>query len=303
MVMAMSGDTGDTNEGQTMTWSALDQVTIPAIVEVFNDAFSRYEVPVHMTERQLERMIRARSIRLDRSFGLVEDGMLTAFALTGSRVIDGTMVAYNAGTGIRLARQRRGLGRELMRHTMDALGTAGYRRYLLEVLTSNRPAIGLYRNLGFKMLRTLHCYRASAAELAGAGSGTESPEGCAVRSDSVGAAPERHGGLLSYRPSWQNSVDAILSISDECLLFTAENDRGTTAFVVLEPSSGTLMQLGYAEGYETSAAMVVVRAAAGAEADQVKILNIDAEDRRTNGFLTRIGFQPIVSQFEMEYRW
>ncbi len=54
--------------------------------------------------------------------------------------------------------RRRSIGRQLVGTLLDEARAAGVRRTLLEVRRSNRPALSLYRELGFRETGTRHGY-------------------------------------------------------------------------------------------------------------------------------------------------
>lgn len=56
----------------------------------------------------------------------------------------------------------RGLGRALVRKSLEGFALAGHKRALLEVTACNHSAIGLYRSLGFQVVKTM--YRSAPVE-------------------------------------------------------------------------------------------------------------------------------------------
>ena len=72
------------------------------------------------------------------------------------------MVRYGAGYGflgfyIVVPEHRgQGLGRALMLQSLHGFRKAGMQRVSLEVTADNRPAVALYRSLGFRLTRTLY---------------------------------------------------------------------------------------------------------------------------------------------------
>lgn len=60
--------------------------------------------------------------------------------------------------------QRKGIGQALMRKAMRGMGTYRARECYLEVRVSNKPAVNLYRKLGFEIKRTLRGYYADGEE-------------------------------------------------------------------------------------------------------------------------------------------
>ena len=279
---------------------SLDQVPLEELVAAFNDAFTDYAVTVEMTAARLKNLIIARSVRLDLSSGIMAGERLKAFVLTGSRRIEDLPTAYNAATGVRCAYQRQGLGKRLLSHTMALLEAAGYRRYLLEVITTNTAAIGLYTDQGFAERRLLNCYSAlpSEASTDGLAPGT----GAAV----TPLGPEwalRMGPLLSQRPSWQNAATAVNAIARHCRLIFAGTLASPAAMAVLDPRTGSIHQFGFAAGAADAARQVMVRALQLSATDTVHLANVDAGDGRMNAFLQEAGFARPISQLEMEYCW
>lgn len=274
----------------------LDTRPLSDLVDAFNDAFSTYQVPVEMTEEKLRGMIRARSVDLSRSFGFADGGAIVAFLLNGSRVIDGTLTAYDSGTGVRQAYQHRGIGKRLLRHALASLEAVGYGGYVLEVLTENTNAIALYEQHGFRRVRTFHCYSGS-------------PDYPSSDDQAVSVSPitdrwsERIEPMVQYHPSWQNAHEAIDALADECVLIEASGETGCVAYGVLEPKSGNLMQFGFDPSYAGRARAVLAAAARTAEVDEIRHLNVDAEAVAINEFLVDSGFRRIVSQFEMVFSW
>ena len=78
-----------------------------------------------------------------------EDGVVVAFALAW-HVADELHV-LNVAT--RADHRRHGIGRALMAELLSYSRSHGVRRLLLEVRSSNRPAISLYRSTGFYATR------------------------------------------------------------------------------------------------------------------------------------------------------
>jgi hypothetical protein len=64
----------------------LDQVPLEELVAAFNDAFSDYAVTIEMTAEKLSNVILARSVRLDRSQGVMQDDRLGKLKAAGKSV-------------------------------------------------------------------------------------------------------------------------------------------------------------------------------------------------------------------------
>lgn len=58
--------------------------------------------------------------------------------------------------GVDATNRRRGIGKELVRRTLDWAGSNGVHRIQLAVIHANRPAVALYHQSGFEIEGTLH---------------------------------------------------------------------------------------------------------------------------------------------------
>jgi ribosomal-protein-alanine N-acetyltransferase len=112
--------------------TAADLAAVAALERrVFPDAWPRDAFVPHLTD----------------TFLLAEqDGALAGF-LVARRVADEAEILDVA---VAPECRRRGIGRALLRRSLDALGEDGVEVAHLEVRASNREAIGLYRTMGFR---------------------------------------------------------------------------------------------------------------------------------------------------------
>uniref|UniRef100_E5B8X3 [Ribosomal protein bS18]-alanine N-acetyltransferase n=2 Tax=Erwinia amylovora TaxID=552 RepID=E5B8X3_ERWAM len=92
------------------------------------------------------------------NFRLTVDGVLAAFAITQVVLDEATL--FNLA--VDPAFQRRGLGRELLRHLIDELKQRSIMTLWLEVRASNRSAIALYEQLNFNEVSVRRHYYPTA---------------------------------------------------------------------------------------------------------------------------------------------
>lgn len=67
-----------------------------------------------------------------------------------------TVLGAIQNVGVIPSRRGCGLGRALLLKSLDGFRQSGMRRVYLEVTAKNKPAIGLYRSLGFRLTRTMY---------------------------------------------------------------------------------------------------------------------------------------------------
>ncbi len=82
---------------------------------------------------------------------------------TTQNSIKGTTTAHIVNIAIDTPFQRRGLGKNLLRHCLDEMRKQGYQKVQLEVNTANTQAISLYKQSGFRQGDFLINYYRSGA--------------------------------------------------------------------------------------------------------------------------------------------
>jgi len=141
------------------TFQTLENIAIEELLEVFNLSFSDYIVPFYLTKEQLEDKIKSDSIKLEFSVGAFQDNQLIAFILHGYDLVDQLKIAYNAATGVIPTKRGGKLTQKMYQHVLPILQENDIDKLLLEVITTNERAIKTYKNIGFKTIRELNCYK------------------------------------------------------------------------------------------------------------------------------------------------
>jgi ribosomal protein S18 acetylase RimI-like enzyme len=137
----------------------------------------------------------------------------------GGRLVAGTLLTYTERAGyvsnvsVDPAFRRRGFARQLLLRAQAETARRHRRYVVLDVLSTNAPAIALYRSLGYRPLRTVHLW---SREL---GPG-EPPAAPASRPYRPGDLPEL---LAAARAELPDEVDAVLP--------TGPGEFGATSFV------------------------------------------------------------------------
>lgn len=81
-------------------------------------------------------------------FGALEGDTLAGYIAVAVQPAVGEMEVYNIAVAEEF--RRHGIGKRLLRLSLEAAWKLGAERAVLEVRVSNTPAIALYRSLGFK---------------------------------------------------------------------------------------------------------------------------------------------------------
>jgi ribosomal protein S18 acetylase RimI-like enzyme len=191
----------------------LGQIAMERIHQASTEAFRDYPVDVQMTIQELESMFRQNSVFLELSAGLFDGDDLVGFWINGLRVIDGRKVAYDSGTAIIKEYRGRGLSKQLAVLSNRLLIEHGAQEYVLEVLTQNETAYGIYLKNGFSVRRRLLCLHTHSPVYTNNALPAElTLEKCPFDPDVVPQLP-----AMEYEPSWQNATESMANVKDEVL--------------------------------------------------------------------------------------
>lgn len=120
---------------------AASELELPALVELFNAAYSDYLVALQLNEAGLGEHLNAHDIDLAGSY-LVVDEVPVSFALIARRGSAGWLGGMGTGPGYR----RRGLGERALMAGLENAARQRGRAIWLEVIDANKPAIRLYES-------------------------------------------------------------------------------------------------------------------------------------------------------------
>jgi ribosomal protein S18 acetylase RimI-like enzyme len=255
---------------------------VDALVAAFNDTFSDYVVPFHLTAPQLREMCARRGVVLELSPAIFAGDRMAAFTLNALGSWNGVQSAYDSGTGVVPAHRRLGLARQLLEASFPALRERGAEQMILEVLEPNARAAALYRSLGFEVTRKLDCWRYS---------GIAALDGEA-REISIDEVPAEYADVV---PSWQNSIDCLRRSGDDRRVMTIDG-----GWVIVHAATGDLSQLAVdparrRRGIGTR----LLRHTAAVAGKSLRILNVDTRSDAVRNFLAAAGAERFITQLEM----
>jgi ribosomal protein S18 acetylase RimI-like enzyme len=249
-----------------------------------------------MSHEQFERRIMRDGVRLEMSVAAFDADRMIGFYINGTGVWQGKPTAYDAGTGVIPGYRGQGVGKELFAFMVPRLKDAGISQYLLEVLTSNLPALALYRKLGFEDTRQLAVFRSNEPVRPAR----------ATRDFSIRCIEKPNWDLYQSfwdgRPSWQNSIDAVERIAGDSFMMGAFVNDECAGYAVSFRPAASLMQLAVAPAHRRKGIGSAILSALQAEVsstESLKVNNIDEELKGTLAFYEANGFKPVLHQYEM----
>lgn len=274
------------------TFSSLEKTAVSLIARSFNTAFSDYSVPMQISVEQLETKMRIEDIKPEYSVGVFEDNQLVAFILHGYKLSHGKPTLYNAGTGVIPNKRGNQLTCKLYEFLLPQLHQHGIKDVVLEVITTNKPAISTYAKVGFKIVRELNCYRGQIIDTHPKGNYS-----IAVLNDINWdwATP-----FWDWEPTWQNSSKAMTNANEEYIKLGAfEGDQGI-GYLIFNPKSKRVHQLAVDKLYRNQGvATQLLHYIRNQYGPEISLINIPVTDTATISFWERMGMQKTVAQFEM----
>lgn len=273
----------------------LAHITPEKLLEVFNLSFSDYVVPFCLTKEQLEDKIKSDSIKLEFSVGAFEDNQLVAFILHGYDTIDNLKIAYNAGTGVVPTKRGNKLTAKLYEYILPILHENDIDKLLLEVITTNAPAIKTYKNIGFKIIRELNCYKGSLNIL-------NTNNDFEIR-ELEAYDWQQLQSFWDLKPSWQNSITAVEKLKNTNISIGIYDGEKLLGYTIFNPKTKRIHQLSVDKNYRRKGVgrQLLAHIATNYGKD-ISAINIDNTSEETLKFFNAIGLDIYIKQYEMELK-
>ena len=271
----------------------LEHITTEKLLEVFNLSFSDYVVPFCLTKEQLEDKIKSDSIKLEFSVGAFEDDQLIAFILHGYDTVENLNIVYNAGTGVVPAKRGNKLTAKLYEYVLPILHENNIDKLLLEVITTNEPAIKTYKNIGFKIIRELNCYKGSLNI-------TDTSNDFEIR-ELQAYDWQKLQSFWDLKPSWQNSITAVEKLKNTNISIGIYDKEKLLGYTIFNPKIKRIHQLAVDKSYRRKGIgrQLLAHIATNYGKD-ISAINIDNTSAETLKFFKDIGMDIYIKQYEME---
>jgi ribosomal protein S18 acetylase RimI-like enzyme len=125
--------------------------SLPNLVELLNRGFENYFIPIQFNLSAFLTMLRKDSLDLSASRVLLADEQPSGLALIARRGASSRL----AGMGISEVMRGKGAGTWFMNKLLQESRGRQEQEMVLEVIERNEPAVRLYRNFGFQVVRRL----------------------------------------------------------------------------------------------------------------------------------------------------
>lgn len=277
-----------------MDFRVLNHTTLSEVLRTFNQSFSDYVIPLQLTEDLLIKKMKNDGINLELSAGAFEEDKLAGFILNGTGVFNGIPTAYNGGTGVIPSKRGNKITARLYEFILPSLKKAQVEQCLLEVITSNGPAIKVYENIGFEKTRELICFKGSPVKHP-----TPLLQSFSLN-ESESLNSNLYGSFQDWNPSWQNSWTAIERSQADLKIITAERNEQTVAYIIYDPATARISQFAVKQQYRNQGlGTLLFQELHKRLKKDISILNIDAKAYDTISFLKSVGLKSFINQYEM----
>lgn len=275
------------------TLRTLENISTEKLLEVFNLSFSDYIVPFCLTKEQLEDKIQSDSIKLEFSVGAFEDNQLIAFILHGYDTIDNLKIVYNAGTGVIPKKRGNKLTSKLYEYALTTLHENDIDKVLLEVITTNETAIKTYKNIGFKIIRELNCFKGSLVI-------THTNSDFVIRELKEYDWQKLHS-FWDLKPSWQNSITAVEKLKNSNISIGMYESERLLGYIIFNPKIKRIHQLSVDKNYrKMGIGQQLLEYISTYFGNEISVTNIDSTSKEISKFMTDIGMKIFIKQYEME---
>lgn len=275
-------------EGTGMEFTNAEGVSNTALLDVLNDAFSDYLIPLHHTEKSLAQMFRQRSFCPVSTIIAKEGERPVSFWFIGRRGDWAFLVA----SGTRPDWRRQGLNDRIARRVFSHLKGQGVSTLSLEVFRENDAAVALYQKLGFVTTRKLDLYEIS--------SDTTAPSAGidVVTWPDVLTTFRRH---RDWEPSWLYEDTSLDAIQEDLDGYCVRSEGHITGALAMIRSSNTVAQIAVQPEFRRQGigSRLMQRALSKAPGKVMKVINIDASDDGFRKFLAPCDAREVKGQYEM----
>lgn len=265
------------------------------LLNCFNISFSDYVIPFRLNLPQLETKLRTESVDKSISIGAFRGDQLIGFVLHGQRRIDDVQVAYNGGTGVIPEERGQKITRKMYEFILPILKQRGFEEVVLEVISTNTPAISSYDKIGFKEIRHLSCFK---------GKPLVRETNRHIRIEEVKAV--HFDEVLQFgeiEPTWQNSKATILELGNAVRYFLAFNGDAIYGYCFLNNANHRILQIAVKKELRNGLiGSSLLHAIGHAIRGPISIINVDDGFRSTLDFFEKRDMKKTLGQLEMRLK-
>lgn len=281
-----------------MTFKHFEEQYIGALYEAFIASFSSHQVSFKPSFQAFRiRVLHKLSIDPKLSVLAMDGDKCAGFVLQTINKYEGKVTAYNGGTGVVPEYRSNHLALKMLDFVIPELAKKNTERVLLEVVSSNVPAIKTYEKIGFNYRKTYKCYKLvdSLAELRQLDKGTQIRK---IKSPDFSL----YKTLADITPSFIDYDHQIARNLENEIILEVTAERKTVAYCIFQPHLGRISQMGVksANRQQGIGSALLKQVQLLSERPELTLINVPQDYQPMQLFLEALGFQNQVDQYEME---
>ncbi|UCJ07648.1 GNAT family N-acetyltransferase [Chitinophaga pendula] len=263
------------------------------ICNTFNYAFSDYVIPFKINLPLFQQKVQGENIQLPFSVGAFDNDQLVAFMLHGTDDNGATPTRlYNGGTGVTPSHRGQRLVQQMYAQAIPSFITAGIRELILEVISTNTPAIKAYGSCGFRQSRVFHCFKGNILP-------APMPENIRILNTQH---PDWQllASFSTQQPSWSNSLDSIRREGNNTTTWLAYKHNEIIGFISVFTGNCRIRQIAvHPDHRRQGIGQALLSHVATTLRQPLTIINVEEENTTLQKFLLNAGCQHTISQYEM----
>lgn len=276
-----------------MEYKNLQNIQIEKLHKTFLDAFSDYTVNMDLSVEKFNSNLKRKGFSPEISIGAFENGNLVGFILNGLRNINGKLIAYDIGTGVKIDFRRQKITTNMFVYVKKILKDKKIDKYILEVITTNISALNFYKKERFRIKRKFNCFELNKKKFNFYYKyKVENLENLDLKPLSV---------FWDFTPSWQNSIDSINNISKDFIYSVVYSNKEIVSYGIINKNTGDIPEIAVNKNFRNQniGISILSNLIENTNSNIITINNIDDKSTITMNFLTKLGFENTVSQYEM----
>ncbi len=278
---------------------SLSGTDFDSIHQTFLRAFSDYAVDTsYMTRDVLYHRCIKNGMDPACSAGAFRGDDLVGFSLTGLDRFCEELSAFDIITGIIPEERARGLAGRMFTTILLEVQQRGAKKFYLEVLQQNGPAIQAYRKAGFRISREFDCLEMELEHF----HPPQGVPGLEIRPCRIADILD-HSHFSEPEPSWENSFGSLGRIIDPVRCYLAEYHGKPAGIMAYYPSTNWIMVLATDPAHRrkgiASAMLSNLVENLAHDHKKLRIINVELQNRPALAFCRRNGFLSFTKQYEM----
>ncbi|WFD08691.1 GNAT family N-acetyltransferase [Tepidibacter hydrothermalis] len=277
-------------------YKTLESTSMEKLHKTFLEAFSDYQVKVDISLLKLQQMLQRRGYVPRASIGAFKDDELIGFFLTGIRKWNGKLTAYDTGTAVIQTYRKQGVTSNMFLNTKQLLEKMEVEQWLLEVIQSNISALQLYKKQEFQILREFECFNLDKNKYNKVTTYKVEHINSINKSDWMELMK-----FWDFKPSWQNSIDSINSVSDTFIYSIIKINDSIVGYGIIGKKTGDIPQIAVDKNYRGRGIgrSILTDLINSTESYNISVKNADSQCISMKDFLLNLGFKNNIRQYEM----